>query len=187
MKKMIIVMFLVILAVIGVFLVFSGKDSTIPIKQNETNTPSLTSNVYEAKPNATPTELVIGKASAPITIVEYGDYKCPKCNELHEKAGKDIRRDWVDTGKAKIIYRPFPLLVKILVWHCMHHSVRQSRANLQLIMTKCLATCGKTSSARVTPTLPCASSLVLKARSTRRRSWPGRNFIYDLRGWPHSC
>lgn len=49
------------------------------------------------------TELLIGKASAPITIIEYGDYKCPKCNELHQKAGKDIRRDWVDTGKAKII------------------------------------------------------------------------------------
>lgn len=55
------------------------------------------------------TELLIGKATAPITVIEYGDYKCPKCNELHQKAGKDIRRDWVDTGKAKIIYRPFPL------------------------------------------------------------------------------
>jgi protein-disulfide isomerase len=55
------------------------------------------------------TELIIGNKSAPITIIEYGDYKCPKCNEFHQQAGKDIRREWVDTGKAKIVYRPFPL------------------------------------------------------------------------------
>ena len=77
------------------------KASTTPSNTVGTSAPS------EAAGSTT--ELLIGKATAPITIIEYGDYKCPKCNELHQKAGKDIRREWVDTGKAKIIYRPYPL------------------------------------------------------------------------------
>ncbi len=90
----------------GAFLVFGNTkpaDTTSTVSKN-----SGTSTVDSGDtPDAS--QLVIGKATASITIIEYGDYKCPKCNELHQKAGKDIRREWVDTGKAKIIYRPYPL------------------------------------------------------------------------------
>lgn len=78
--------------------------------KSETTSTDRSNGASEAtKTNHLASELVIGSSAAPITIVEYGDYKCPKCNEFHEKAGKDIRREWVDTGKAKIVYRPFPL------------------------------------------------------------------------------
>ncbi len=101
---LIIVSFFVLMG--GAFLVFGNTETA-----DTTSTASKNSVISTAGSTDTPdaSQLVIGKATAPITIIEYGDYKCPKCNELHQKAGKDVRRDWVDTGKAKIIYRPFPL------------------------------------------------------------------------------
>ena len=53
--------------------------------------------------------LFIGASSAPITIVEYVDFKCPKCNAYQQDAGQKIRREYVDTGKAKIVLRPYPV------------------------------------------------------------------------------
>lgn len=53
--------------------------------------------------------LIIGNSAAPITIVEYADYKCPECNKFYQNAGKDIRKNYVDTGQAKIEFRPYPL------------------------------------------------------------------------------
>jgi len=54
-------------------------------------------------------ELSIGSVSAPATIYEYADFKCPKCNLYQQQAGKKIRRDFVETGKVKIVFRPFPV------------------------------------------------------------------------------
>ncbi len=93
----------------GLFVVFGKNDTEKPKQNAQTQAKDNETHAKDTSQSSMPTELVIGKESAPITIVEYGDYKCPKCNEFHEKAGKDIRREWVDTGKAKIVYRPYPL------------------------------------------------------------------------------
>lgn len=53
--------------------------------------------------------LLIGDPNAPVTIVEYLDYKCPNCGKLHQTAMKDIRKNYVDTGRANIEVRPYPL------------------------------------------------------------------------------
>jgi len=54
-------------------------------------------------------EPVFGDPEAPITIVEFSDYQCPVCTRFHNGAFKDIVRDYVDTGKVKIVYRDLPL------------------------------------------------------------------------------
>ncbi len=92
---------------IGLYLALGKDDGAADTASNKQ--PKAATQSDQTSPPAAPTELVIGNANAPITIIEYGDYKCPKCNEFHETAGKDIRREWVDTGKAKIVYRPYPL------------------------------------------------------------------------------
>jgi protein-disulfide isomerase len=55
------------------------------------------------------TELVIGNPDSKATIIEYADYKCPSCGEFHQKAGKQLRTDYVDKGHLKIVFRPFPV------------------------------------------------------------------------------
>lgn len=51
----------------------------------------------------------IGRADAPLTLVEYTDYQCPYCREFHLAAFDQIRKNWIDTGKLRYLSRDFPL------------------------------------------------------------------------------
>jgi protein-disulfide isomerase len=46
----------------------------------------------------------IGKESAPVKIVEFGDYKCPYCKNFNETFFPQIQKDLVDTGKASFYF-----------------------------------------------------------------------------------
>ena len=50
-----------------------------------------------------------GDPSAPITMIEYASMTCPHCAEFHTGAYKLIKKEYVETGKVKFIYRDFPL------------------------------------------------------------------------------
>lgn len=52
---------------------------------------------------------ILGNAEAPITIVEYASFTCPHCATLATQVLPQIKKDWVETGKAKLIFRDFPL------------------------------------------------------------------------------
>ena len=52
---------------------------------------------------------VLGRADAPITIIEYSSLTCPHCAKFHAETLPQVRKDWIDTGKAKLILRDFPL------------------------------------------------------------------------------
>ena len=53
-------------------------------------------------------DIVIGRADAPITIVEYASMTCDHCAAFHETTYPSLKRDYLDTGKAKLIIREFP-------------------------------------------------------------------------------
>lgn len=55
------------------------------------------------------TDRVVGKADAPNTIIEYFSLGCPHCADFHEETWPKLKAEWVDTGKAKMIFRDFPL------------------------------------------------------------------------------
>jgi protein-disulfide isomerase len=65
---------------------------------------------------------VMGKADAPITFMEYSSLTCPHCADFHAKTFPQIKAEWIDTGKAKMIYRDFPLdplaQAAAMVAHC---------------------------------------------------------------------
>lgn len=50
----------------------------------------------------------LGKADAPVTIVEYASATCPHCAHFHEQAFVEIKKQYIDTGKVKFIFREFP-------------------------------------------------------------------------------
>jgi protein-disulfide isomerase len=52
---------------------------------------------------------VLGLASAPLTIVEFSDYQCPFCRSFWQNTLPDLKKDYIDTGKVKLVYRDFPL------------------------------------------------------------------------------
>ena len=52
---------------------------------------------------------MLGNAAAPVTIVEYSDFECPFCGRFYTQTLPSLKRDYVDTGKAKFVYKQFPL------------------------------------------------------------------------------
>lgn len=54
-------------------------------------------------------DMVLGNKDAPVTIVEYASMTCPHCKNFHEGALKEIKEKYIETGKAKLIFREFPL------------------------------------------------------------------------------
>ena len=51
---------------------------------------------------------VLGSADAPIEIVAYESMTCPHCAAFHANAWHDIKKKYIDTGKARFILRDFP-------------------------------------------------------------------------------
>lgn len=51
---------------------------------------------------------VMGNADAPITIIEYASLTCPHCAAFHRDTLPKVKAEWIETGKAKLIYRDFP-------------------------------------------------------------------------------
>ena len=52
---------------------------------------------------------VLGNADAPYTIVEYSSMTCPHCASFHKDVLPELKKKYIDTGKAKYIVREFPL------------------------------------------------------------------------------
>lgn len=62
-----------------------------------------------SKAETTTNDAVLGNPDAKVTIVEYSDYQCPFCRKYFEEAYQQIVKEYVDTGKVKIIFKDYPL------------------------------------------------------------------------------
>src|SRR5262245_22146684 len=67
-----------------------------------------------AKPGPLP-ELVLGKEDAPVTIIEYADLTCPACAAFHSNVLPKVKEKYIDTGKARLVFREFPTSTPALV------------------------------------------------------------------------
>lgn len=51
----------------------------------------------------------IGKADAPITVIEYASMTCPHCAAFHRETFPTLKSKYIDTGKVRFVLREFPL------------------------------------------------------------------------------
>jgi len=54
-------------------------------------------------------DVVIGQSSAPVTMVEYASLSCPHCAKFHQEVVSVLKKELVDKGKLRIVFRHFPL------------------------------------------------------------------------------
>ena len=54
-------------------------------------------------------DAILGDKNAPITIIESSDFECPFCERFYSQTLPLIKKNYIDTGKAKLVYRDFPL------------------------------------------------------------------------------
>lgn len=50
----------------------------------------------------------IGPEDAPVTIIEFSDFKCPYCSRFHQETFSRILADY--EGKIRFVYRDYPIL-----------------------------------------------------------------------------
>lgn len=50
-------------------------------------------------------DMVQGSPDAKVEIIEYASYTCPHCASFHAGPYKDLKKDYVDTGKVKFVFR----------------------------------------------------------------------------------
>jgi len=52
----------------------------------------------------------LGSDDAPIILVEFGDYQCFFCNKFFHETEQNILKNYVETGKVKIIFKDFTII-----------------------------------------------------------------------------
>jgi protein-disulfide isomerase len=50
-----------------------------------------------------------GKAGAPVTIVEFGDFKCPNCRRFAQAIEPALKSRYLDTGVVRMYWRDYPI------------------------------------------------------------------------------
>lgn len=93
--SMIVALLVVGAAVLG-YMVFKPKANSVTTTDQNTPLP-------EAK------GYVIGSDTAPVEIVEFGDFECPVCGQFAVVTEPDVRDRLVRTGAARFRYMDFPL------------------------------------------------------------------------------
>ncbi len=51
----------------------------------------------------------MGDKDAPVTVIEWSDYECPFCKRFWSDTLPQLKSQYIDTGKVKLVYRDFPL------------------------------------------------------------------------------
>ena len=83
---------------VGVFVAGIGTDAAL----------SRAYAADEAK-TAETDQIIYGNPDAPVTIVEYASLTCGHCANFHVNVLPGIKERLLDTGKAKLVYKDFPL------------------------------------------------------------------------------
>lgn len=50
-------------------------------------------------------DMMIGNQDAKVTVIEYASYTCPHCASFHAGTYKELKRDYIDTGKINFVFR----------------------------------------------------------------------------------
>ena len=115
---------LAVVAVVGAAAYERMNKPEIPPAPQVTNaaaTPSAPAN-SQAALQIRPTDMVIGSPDAKVTIIEYASLTCPHCAAFHANTLPALKERYLDTGKAKLAFRDFPLdglaLRAAMVSHC---------------------------------------------------------------------
>ncbi len=79
------------------------------------------------------TDFVIGDKNAPVTIIEYASLSCSHCASFHNDTLETLKKEYVDTGKVRFVFRDFPFnypaLLGSMVLKCIPNDVKYDYMN----------------------------------------------------------
>ena len=93
---------------------------------------SLIANETSAR-EITENDFIIGDENAPITIIEYASMSCSHCADFHTKTLPDLKTEFIDTGKVRMVFRDYPFnypaLLGSMMMRCIPSDVRYDYMN----------------------------------------------------------
>jgi protein-disulfide isomerase len=99
----------VIIAIVVIVVAVSGGKSSS--SSTPTGTPLADASTIQKQFEGIPQQgNVLGKATAPATLVEYIDLQCPVCREFETSVMPTLINQYVRTGKLKVIARPVSII-----------------------------------------------------------------------------
>jgi protein-disulfide isomerase len=84
---------------------FAAASVALLVSACDSGLPSVGGQSVEIKPN----DKVHGQANAPVTIIEYASMTCPHCAAWAKDVYPQVNKEYIETGKAKLVFREFPL------------------------------------------------------------------------------
>lgn len=94
----------------SIYLSFGWPNRQVAINQTGNNVAGETAPPREAfPPAAADDDPFLGNKDAPVTLIEFSDFQCPFCRKLWRETLPEIKKNYIDTGKARLVYRDFPL------------------------------------------------------------------------------
>jgi protein-disulfide isomerase len=106
MKRNIALAALAVVLAVGLGLQFVGKRDTALM-----GLPPMAASAQETAPTtaepAAPVvaEMAIGNPEAKVTVMEYASFTCPHCANFHANVYKDLKKNYIDTGKIRFVFR----------------------------------------------------------------------------------
>jgi protein-disulfide isomerase len=53
-------------------------------------------------------EMSLGPENAKVTVIEYASASCPHCANFYKTTFQDLKKQYIDTGKIRFVFREFP-------------------------------------------------------------------------------
>ena len=89
---------------------FRGRDSVTGGTVNIPDVPDIPTGIASVNAeDLVDDDPVLGNKNAPLTIVEFSDFQCSFCARFRQQTFDQIKKEYVDAGKVKFVYRDFPL------------------------------------------------------------------------------
>ena len=87
----------------------------------------------ESALDITEKDFVIGNEDAKITIIEYASLSCSHCADFHVNTLETLKKEYIDTGKVKMVFRDYPFnypaLLGSMVLRCIPKNYRYDYMN----------------------------------------------------------
>ena len=103
-------------AIISVKSIIGDNSKTKTLESQTNKAIAAPAKVEVPKPDAifdksevTKNDFSLGKDIAPVTVIEYSSLTCPHCAQFHQTTFPILKREFIETGKVRFVFRDFPL------------------------------------------------------------------------------
>ena len=102
MNRLFSVAVIAIAGAVGLWLAYGGGDDANDPSQ--TILGAMAQEAADVDTSIVP-EITLGNPDAPVTVTEYASFTCPHCKNYHQGPFKELKAEYIDSGKINFVYR----------------------------------------------------------------------------------